>query len=57
MKNILILLLFPFILFSQNTPKAKKAYVKAVELFEVSNDKKAKDLLMSAIRHLSLIHI
>ena len=51
MKNILILLLFPFVLFSQNTPKAKKAYVKAVELFEVSNDKKAKDLLMSAIRH------
>jgi outer membrane protein OmpA-like peptidoglycan-associated protein/Tol biopolymer transport system component len=51
MKNILILLLFPFILFSQNTPKAKKAYAKAVELFEVSNDKKAKDLLMSAIRH------
>lgn len=51
MKNIFILLLFPFVLFSQNTPKAKKAYAKAVEFFEVSNDKKAKDLLMSAIRH------
>ena len=51
MKNTLILLLFPFVLFSQNTTKAKKAYTKAVELFEVSNDKKAKDLLFSAIRH------
>ena len=51
MKYTLILLLFPFVLFSQNTTKAKKAYTKAVELFEVSNDKKAKDLLFSAIRH------
>ena len=51
MKNILILLLFPFVLFSQNTTKAKKAYAKAVEFFEVSNDKKAKDFLVSAISH------
>ena len=51
MKNLLILLLFiPFVLFSQNTPKAKKAYAKAVEFYQESNDKKAKELVQSAIR-------
>ena len=51
MKNLLILLLFtPFVLLSQNTPKAKKAYSKAVEFYQESNDKKAKELVQSAIR-------
>ena len=51
MKNLLILLLFtPFVLLSQNTPKAKKAYAKAVEFYQESNDKKAKELVQSAIR-------
>ena len=51
MKNLLILLLFtPFVLLSQNTPKAKKAYAKAIEFYQESNDKKAKELVQSAIR-------
>ena len=50
MKNILLLLFFPFILFSQNTNKAKKAYAKAVEYYQESNDKKAKEMVNSAIR-------
>ena len=51
MKNLLILLLFtPFVLLSQNTSKAKKAYAKAVEFYQESNDKKAKELVQSAIR-------
>lgn len=50
MKNIFLLLLFPFILFSQNTSKAKKAYAKSVEFYQNNNDKKAKELALSAIR-------
>ena len=50
MKNILLLLFFPFVLFSQNTNKAKKAYAKAVEYYQESNDKKAKEMVNSAIR-------
>ncbi|MBJ59376.1 MAG: hypothetical protein CMP64_02165 [Flavobacteriales bacterium] len=52
MKKFIILLLFiPYIIFSQNTSKAKKAYTKAVDFFQDSNDKKAKELVQSAIRH------
>ncbi len=52
MRNLLIILLFiPAMLLSQNTTKAKKAYDKAVKFYEESNDKKAKELVQSAIRH------
>ena len=51
MKNLLILLFFtPFLLLSQNTPKAKKAYAKAVEFYQESNDKKAREFVQSAIQ-------
>lgn len=50
MKNILILLLFPCVLLAQNTSKAKKAYTKAVEFYQQSNDKKASEFVQSAIR-------
>ena len=51
MKNLLILLFFtPFLLLSQNTPKAKKAYAKAVEFYQESNDKKARQFVQSAIQ-------
>ena len=51
MKKLLILLLFtPFVLLSQNTKKAKKAFVKAVEFYEESNFKKSKELVQLAIR-------
>ena len=52
MRNLLIIFLFiPALLLSQNTTKAKKAYDKAVKFYEESNDKKAKELVQSAIRH------
>ena len=51
MKNLLVLLFFtPFLLLSQNTPKAKKAYAKAVEFYQESNDKKARQFVQSAIQ-------
>ena len=51
MKNLLILLLFaPFVLLSQNTSKAKKSYAKAIKFYQESNDKKAKELIQSAIQ-------
>ena len=51
MKNLLILLLFaPFVLLSQNTSKAKKSYTKAIKFYQESNDKKAKELVQSAIQ-------
>ena len=49
MKNSLLLLFFPVLLFSQNTKKAQKYYSKAVEFFEVGNDKKARDFLQYSI--------
>ena len=49
-KVFLILFFFPCVLYAQNTTKAKKAYAKAVEFYEDNNDKKAKDLALSAVR-------
>ena len=50
MKYIFILLFMPVVLFGQNTPKAKKAYAKAIELFQENNDKKATEYILSAIK-------
>ncbi|MEC8610954.1 MAG: hypothetical protein VXY06_04280 [Bacteroidota bacterium] len=50
MKKILLFFLFPFVLFAQNTSKAKKAYVKAEEFYQQNNDQKATEFVLSAIR-------
>ncbi len=50
MKKILIILLLPLAVLSQNTNKAKKAYAKSLELFQQNNDKKAIEFIHSAIR-------
>ena len=47
---ILICLLIPTILLGQNRKKAERAYAKAVDFYQQSFDKKAKDLAEQAIR-------
>ena len=47
---ILICLLIPIILLGQNRKKAERAYAKAVEFYQQSSDKKAKDLAEQALR-------
>ena len=47
---VLICLLIPTILLSQNRKKAERAYAKAVEFYQQSDDKKAKDLAEQALR-------
>ncbi|MBF90250.1 MAG: hypothetical protein CMP75_00585 [Flavobacteriales bacterium] len=48
---IVICLLVPTILLGQNRKKAERAYAKAVEFYQQSADKKAKDLAEQALRH------
>ena len=47
---LVICLLIPTILLSQNRKKAERAYAKAVEFYQQSADKKAKDLAEQALR-------
>ena len=47
---IVICLLIPTTLFCQNRKKAERAYAKAVEFYQQSADKKAKDLAEQALR-------
>ncbi|MGC6489795.1 MAG: OmpA family protein [Flavobacteriales bacterium] len=50
MKKIILFFFFPFVLYAQNTSKAKKAYAKAEEFYQQNNDKKAAEFVQSAIR-------
>lgn len=50
MKYIFLLLFTPFVIFGQNTTKAKKAYAKSIEFFQESNDGKATEFALSAIK-------
>ena len=47
--SIVICLLIPTILMGQNRKKAERAYAKAVEFYQQSADKKAKDLAEQAL--------
>ena len=47
---IVIFLMIPTILLGQNRKKAERAYAKAVEFYQQSADKKAKDLAEQALR-------
>ena len=47
---VVICLLIPTILLGQNRKKAERAYAKAVEFYQQSADKKAKDLAEQALR-------
>jgi len=47
---LVIFLLIPTILLGQNRKKAERAYAKAVEFYQQSADKKAKDLAEQALR-------
>ena len=47
---LVIFLLIPTILLGQNRKKAERAYAKAVEFYQQSADKKAKDLAKQALR-------
>ena len=47
---IVICLLIPIILLGQNRKKAERAYARAVEFYQQSADKKAKDLAEQALR-------
>ena len=47
---VVICLLIPTILLSQNRKKAERAYAKAVEFYQQSADKRAEDLAKQALR-------
>ena len=47
---VIICLLIPTILLSQNRKKAERAYAKAVEFYQKGADKKAKDLAEQSLR-------
>ena len=53
---IIICLLIPTILLSQNRKKAERAYAKAVEFYQKGADKKAKDLAKQALRQDATFH-